>query len=157
MDIRYNLVSVYVLRPGAGGETHELLQIRRAAEDFMGGTWQTVAGCIEGAEKAWEAGLRELREETGLEPREYYQLDKVNVFYIASQDALVHGVGFCAIVDRAARVTLNAEHDAHRWIGRSTIDANVMWPGEREALADLCREILDNGPAKPFMRIEQFK
>jgi hypothetical protein len=28
-----------------------------------------------------------------------------------------------------------------------------MWPGERAALHEVCREILDDGPAKPYLKI----
>ena len=29
-----------------------------------------------------------------------------------------------------------------------------LWPGERTALAELKREILNNGPAKPYLKID---
>jgi hypothetical protein len=48
---------------------------------------------------------------------------------------------------------LNPEHDAFRWTPRSRINSDFMWPGERAQLAEACREILDNGPAKPYLRI----
>ncbi len=34
------------------------------------------------------------------------------------------------------------------------IDADFLWPGERNQLAELCREILDDGPAKRYLRIQ---
>ena len=47
----------------------------------------------------------------------------------------------------------NDEHDAVRWVDRSRIDADFLWPGERAQLAELCREVLDRGPAKSHLRI----
>src|SRR4051812_27224419 len=154
MSPRNDMFFCFVVRREEGGVRHEFLQLRRRASDFMGGTWQTVCGRIEGDEKAWQAALRELREETGLVPLEFYQFDVINTFYLAADDSTWMCPAFCAIVDRAAAITLNEEHDAVRWIGRAQLDREFMWPGERAQLAELCREILDDGPAKPYMRIE---
>lgn len=154
MKLRYDMVNCYVVRPAASGGGHEALQLRRAPGEPLGGAWSVVRGGIEGDETAWQAALRELREETGLMPIEFYQLDTIDLFYLASNDALWHVPGFCAVVDREAVVTLNEEHDAFRWVPRDRIDADFLWPGERLQLAELCREILDDGPAKRYLRID---
>jgi dihydroneopterin triphosphate diphosphatase len=120
----------------------------------MGGAWSVVRGTSDAGETAWAAALRELREETGLTPREFYQLDTVDVFYLVKGDTTWHCPGFCALVDRDAAVTLNDEHDAYRWVERPRIIDEVLWPGERAQLAELFRAILDDGPAKRYLRIE---
>ena len=121
----------------------------------MGGTWQTVVGRLEHGEKAWQAATRELYEETGLTPLpgEFYQLDTINMFYLAADDSIWHCPAFCAVVDASAEIVLNEEHDAVRWIAPSQIAESFMWPGERSQLAELCREILGNGPSKQYLRI----
>jgi hypothetical protein len=50
-------------------------------------------------------------------------------------------------------VALNEEHDDSRWIDRSRIDQDFLWPGERRQAEELVREIFADGPAKPFLRI----
>jgi hypothetical protein len=57
------------------------------------------------------------------------------------------------VVLRDARVVLNEEHDASRWTPRERIDAETMWAGERQVVAEICRDILDAGPAKPYLRL----
>src|SRR6185312_287553 len=153
MRVRYDMVACFVVRPGKQPGSFELLQLRRAKDDFMGGAWSTVRGRVEEGETAWAAALRELREEAGIVPDEFYQVDTVDVFYLHGDDTIWHCPGFCAVVGRDVNVVLNAEHDAYRWIKRSQIDREFLWPGERLQLAELCREILDNGPAKPYLRI----
>jgi dATP pyrophosphohydrolase len=154
MTPRYDSACCYVVRPDADGGLGELLQLRRAPGQFMGGSWSTVRGRIEGTEKAWQAALRELREEAGLTPAEFYQLDTINQFYLVAGDCVWHVPGFCAVVGREATIKLNEEHDDFRWIDRSRIDQDFLWPGERRQVRELAREILDNGPAKSYLRIQ---
>ena len=153
MKVRFDMVSCFVARPGERVGSHEFLQLRRSKDDFMGGAWSTVRGTVEEGESAWAAALRELHEEAGITPLEFYQVDTVDIFYLHGDDTLWHCPGFCAVVDRDVTVTLNPEHDAFRWTVREHIDRDFLWPGERAQLAEACREILDNGPAKPYLRI----
>ena len=152
MDVRY-YVSCFVVRPRRDGG-HELLQLRREPTRYMGDTWQLVTGGIDPGEKAWQAALRELREEAGLTPIEFYQLDVINTFYLATADSIVHSPMFCAIVADDAPVVLNPENTEFRWIARAEMPGKLMWPGERTALAELYHQILDDGPAKPYLRID---
>lgn len=154
MQIRYDMVNGYIVRADARGDGHEFLQIRRRADDFMGGTWQTVYGQSEPGETPPQAIVRELREETGLKPRELYRLERVMVFYIAPQDTMWHSVQFCAIVDRAAAVTLNDEHDQARWVAASDAERHFMWRQDRQSIREIREEILGNGLAKPYVRLD---
>ena len=153
MKLRYDMVNCHVVRPGEGPGTHEFLQLRRSPHETLGGAWSIVRGAIEEGETAWQAALRELLEETGLRPAEFFQLDTIDLFYLVAGDSLWHVPGFCAVVARDAEVILNEEHDDVRWVPRERIDADFLWPGERAQLAELCREILDEGPAKQYLRI----
>ena len=154
MNVRYDMVTCFVVRPDANGTLAEFLQLRRAEGEFLEGVWGPVHGRIERGETAWQAALRELREEAGLAPLEFYQLDTINQFYLVAGDCVWHVPGFCAVVGRDAKVTLNEEHDGHRWIGRARLDEDFLWPGERRQARELAREILDNGPAKSYLRIK---
>jgi dihydroneopterin triphosphate diphosphatase len=153
MNVRHDMVACYVVRPGGPGAAAEFLQLRRSPGEYLAGAWSTVRGKIEAGEKAWQAALRELREEAGIAPIEFYQLDTVDIFYLWGDDTLWHCPGFCAVVAPDVTITLNEEHDASRWTRRDEINAKFIWPGERAQLAELCREILDNGPAKSYLRI----
>jgi 8-oxo-dGTP pyrophosphatase MutT (NUDIX family) len=154
MNARHDMITMFVVRPDASGRSQEFLQLRRVIDDYMGGTWQIVRGGVEPGENVIHGALRELREETGLIPRELYRLSCVESFYTPVDDTLWHSVAFCAIVGRSQEVVLNHEHDALRWIARDQMDRHLMWASERQLLSDLCRDILDNGPAKPFLVVE---
>ena len=157
MLIRSDLIACYVVRPDPSGLSHEFLQLLRARGDYMGGTWQTVAGCAEKGETAWEAALRELKEEAGLTPKEFYRIGIVNSFYIPAhdgqEDTLWHQNPFLAIVSRDDEVVLNDEHEEFRWISRNDADGKFMWPSDRDNISLARRDILDVGIAKEFLRI----
>ena len=153
MNVRYDMVTCFVVRPDASGGLGEFLQLRRAKGEFLEGVWGPVHGRIQRSETAWQAALRELREETKLTPLEFYQLDTINQFYLVAGDCVWHVPGFCAVVGHDATVALNEEHDAFRWIDRSRIDRDFLWPGERRQAEELVREVVDNGLSKPLLRI----
>lgn len=144
-------VSCFVAR--RAGASHEFLQLLREPSRYMGNTWQLVTGGIDTDETAWQAALRELREETGLTPIEFFQVDVVNTFYLAASDSIMHSPMFCAIVAEGAMITLSHENTAFRWVTREAMPSHLMWPGERLAFAELCKEILDDGPAKAFLKL----
>jgi dATP pyrophosphohydrolase len=146
MNVRHDMVTVFVARPA--GTSHEFLQLRRVPVSYMGGTWQTVRGKIKAGETAVQGALRELREETGLTPIEFYRVPGIESFYTQPDDTIWHNAAFFAIVDRAAPITFNHEHDAHRWVPAGEVDAHFMWPDERRLIGEIVHEILGNGLAK---------
>ena len=153
MKVRHDMVTVFVVRPREPAATHELLQLRRAAADYMGGTWQMVRGVAEGPESAPQAAVRELREETGLTPLELYGLSSLDCFYTAKFDTIWHCAVFAALVDRGTEVRLNDEHDAYRWVPMRDVPPLLMWQRERELVAEIEREIL--APRHPLLRKER--
>jgi dATP pyrophosphohydrolase len=133
--------------------TFELLLAHRTEGSYMGGTWQLIGGRLEAGEKAWQAALREMREETGLVPIEFYRLDALSHFYRSDDDSLNLAPMFCAIVDPGAVVTLNPEHSDFAWVNMEEAHSRLMWPGDIRALEEVKAVILGNGTAKPYMRI----
>jgi dATP pyrophosphohydrolase len=146
------MIGCFVVRPSAIGG-FEILQLRREPADYMGGTWATVYGQIEDGETAVSAALRELHEEASLIPKELYRMERVNSFYIPGTDTLWHCVQFCALVAADAKVILNAEHDAFRWISIGSAQTEFIWQNDVTTIAEIQTTILRNSAAKPFLRI----
>jgi dATP pyrophosphohydrolase len=155
MNLRHDLIQCYVVRPaGAALASHEFLQLHRRPGQLMGDTWQPVTGRIEPGETAIAAARRELKEETGLVPVEFYSVEAVQTYYMAADDAVWFAVPFCAYVRPDAQVILNEEHDQYRWISRDRAAERFFWSADRRAVAEICVTLLDNAPAKAFLRIE---
>lgn len=151
--IRVSFVDVYVLR-GADA-TLEVLALRRAQGRQRPGSWETVHGHIDDGEKPQDAALRELKEETGFEPRSFYSLSRVDAMYLHRRDELAMIPVFVAFVDPQASIQLSEEHDASEWLPARQAAARFAWPREARALEDAVRLLGsgDAGPVEDVLRI----
>lgn len=145
-SVRVSLVDVYVLRRGGGGI--ECLALRRAPGGRCPGSWETVHGHIEDAERPWQAAVRELEEETGLAAERLYNLSRVETFYQHRLDEVALVPVFAAFVPVDAVVRLGREHDRHEWLTPDQAGARFAWPREQRALEDVVR-LLGSGEAGP--------
>jgi dATP pyrophosphohydrolase len=135
-SVRVSLVDVYVLRPAVAAPV-DVLALRRSASGRCPGAWETVHGHIEGQEGPVRAAVRELREETGLEPLRFYNMSRVETFYRHQIDEVALIPVFGAVVDESVTVTLSDEHDRHLWITPDEAAARYTWPRERRAIHDV--------------------
>lgn len=150
MKIRTDHVTVFVVRRAR--DDFEFLQLRRSAGDYLGGTWQTVRGSAEAGETAVQTARRELAEETGLTPIEFYSLGVIESFFIAAADTLFHSPAFLAIVPTDATVELDAEHDEFRWVSRPDAPGLFMWSSE-QPLFHAVDQILSDRPANAHLKL----
>lgn len=168
--LRTDIVEVYVFRrtPGPGSAPApgsaargnvEFLQLRRAAGAVLAGSWQPVMGHVEAGESAAACALRELREETGYAPGAgligLWQLDEPNVYFLASADAVMLGPCFAAEAEPGREPVLNHEHDAARWVRRDHADRAFLWPGQRRAVGQVIRDVLEpDSPVAAVLRVD---
>jgi len=131
---RVTMVDVYVLR--GSGPGLECLALRRAPAGRCAGSWESVHGHIEANERPEAAALREMREETGLEPIRLYNLSRVESFYLHGSGEVALIPAFAAFVAADATAVTSAEHDAAEWLGVDAARARLAWPRERRALDD---------------------
>ncbi len=115
-------------------QPHFLLLHRNPAESVYPNLWQMVTGSIEKGEKAYEAALREMAEETGLKPAAFWVVPHVSVFYDHRWDSVNHCPMFAAQVQVGSHPVLSQEHDDCVWLPRAEAEKRLVWPGQREGL-----------------------
>jgi len=131
------------------------LLMRRAASNTYPGIWQPVAGKIKSHEKAWEAGLRELKEETGFIPIQFYTLDHVSNYYLQVSDEILQVPAFMAEVEYAEPL-ISHEHDAFKWCDLDQAQQTASWEPYRKALLSI-PQLLDSSPALALAKISSKK
>lgn len=149
-------VSVYPFRLTGEGPEYLVLH-RREGLDHLGGMWQAVHGGIDDHETAVRAAWREVREEIGVAPQGFWQLDYVETHYLPGRDALRLVPCFAAQLPEDAPLTLGPEHEDHRWLPLDEVMSALMWHSQRQALRTLHETIalpLSEGrPVNPLFEI----
>ncbi|MBM2841112.1 MAG: dATP pyrophosphohydrolase [Bacteroidetes bacterium] len=113
----------------------EYLMLRRSpGEKIYPNLWQFVSGSLHDGEKATDAALRELKEETGLTPKRFWVVPHANTFYDHSYDAVNVSPLFAAQVDPDDEPRLSAEHSAFEWLRLDDARRRLVWPGQRAGL-----------------------
>ncbi len=142
--LRPDIVDCWVYRLAPIGP--EILLLRRSPGRILPGLWQCVSGSLEPVERVALGALRELEEETGFGPSEieaFFDLDLVNQFHEPSVDAVIVAAVFAVRVRPRAEPILSHEHDAMCWLSPDDAHREVVWPGYREAIDRIRRDILD--------------
>lgn len=130
----------------------KFLLLRRSAENTYPGIWQPVAGKVKAGEAAWQAGLRELAEETGMTPINFYSLDHLSTYYLHPSDSIIHVPAFMAEVDDRAP-QLSSEHDEYQWLPLDEAVELASWKPYRNALRSIPK-LLAKSPALALAKIE---
>jgi dATP pyrophosphohydrolase len=134
------------------GNSPRYLLLRRSKEESVyPDLWQFVTGSIEKAEKASDAALRELAEETGLQPNAVWVVPYVSTFYDPGWDSLNLMPVFAAEVGPREEPLLSEEHTAWGWYSFEEALAMLVWPGQKEALR-IVHNFIANGSATTFLR-----
>jgi dihydroneopterin triphosphate diphosphatase len=136
-----HIVEVCVFR--FANNVPEYLLLRRSGESAVyPGLWQCVTGRIEEGEKAWQAALREVGEETGLVPVRFWSVPHVSTFYDPQADQ-IHLCPFFAVqVARDAVPVLSAEHGAWEWLEIRRAAGRLVWPSQKQGFAVVQEEIM---------------
>lgn len=150
IPVRCFLVAAYLLR-GTGTETRTLLMKRTGGS--LDGIWCQVSGSIEEGETAWQAALREIREETGITPTRFYTTDLCEQFYEPDRDSLTVAPVFVGTVPDDVAVTLNEEHGDYAWCTLDESLEKLQFPGQRRIVTEIWREFVEREPTS-WLEIE---
>jgi len=132
MKIDSYLVETHLFRK-INGEI-EFLLLKRADNETYSKVWQMVTGATEDNEKAFEAALREIDEETGLKPFKFWIVPNVNSFYSYQKDCISLVPVFVAQVNNDEDVVLSEEHSEYKWVQKEEAIELLAWPGQKRSV-----------------------
>ena len=132
MNVDSYLVETHLFRKIDG--RIEFLLLKRADHETYSKVWQMVTGSTENNEKAYEAALREIEEETGLKPLKFWVVPNVNSFYSHQKDSISLVPVFVAQVNNDEEVVLSEEHSEYKWVEKDEAEDLLAWPGQRRSV-----------------------
>lgn len=143
-----DIVDVYVFRRV---QAHvQFLVLRRRPDVVLGDTWQSIHGKIEPGERAVDAALREVTEQTGFLPKKLYSADYINQFYDHHTDRIVLAPSFAALVGSREQPRLSSEYHDYAWCDLEETVARLPWSGQRWAARHIYDVIAMGGEEAEF-------
>ena len=130
-----------------------LLLRRSDKERIYPGIWQFVTGSIEKGEKASNAALRELAEETGMKPKAFWVVPYINSFYDPGWDSVNLMPVFAAEVEPDKKPVLSAEHEEFEWLPFEKALERLVWPGQKEGMKIVHEYIVKGKQAAALRRL----
>lgn len=141
MNVISYMIELHIFRETEGEP--EFLLMKRSHDEIYPGIWQMVTGKIKEDEKAWETALRELKEETGLAPKDFWVIPFTNSFYSHEKDVMCMVPVFVVRVNSDSTVTLSKEHSEYKWVSFEEAKKELAWYGQRKSV-DIINEYLKN-------------
>lgn len=136
-------IDIYVYTKDKPNHLRYLL-LMRSNDKVYSGQWRMIGGKINSGESAYEAAIRELREETGVSPVSFWTLPSINHFYDPNTDSIELIPAFAAELSADANILLNEEHITFKWVSLLETQSMLYWP-EQKRLFRLLDSILLKG------------
>lgn len=131
------------------------LMLKRAAtESLYPGMWQIITGKIKRTEKAFVAGVRELKEETGLTADRFWTVPMVGSFFDPVRDRVQMCPLFAVEVPASAEPVLSEEHECYEWAAPARARELLVWPGHLGAVQMVLDYIITGRKAASLSEIK---
>ena len=140
-NIKVRVVDCYVYQQTDKGL--KFLILKRNEKKLYEHLWQGVAGKIEKDEEAWQTAIRELKEETGLDPVKMFVADHVSQFYEKHGDR-VNLVPVFGIEVDSKNVILSDEHIEYKWVDFKEAFDTLVWNGQKKGIQTVYNMVSNN-------------
>lgn len=115
------------------GNNIEFLAIKRAPKDVYPNLWQPVTGSIEQGEKAFQAAIREVKEETNIDVERLWVVPIINSYYSKVYDRINLITVFAALASEQSEVIISEEHTDFKWVTLNEAEEIYSWLGQRNS------------------------
>ena len=150
-NIKVRVVDCYVYQQTDKGL--KFLILKRNEKKLYEHLWQGVAVKIEKDEEAWQTAIRELKEETGLDPVKMFVADHVSQFYEKHGDR-VNLVPVFGIEVDSKNVILSDEHIEYKWVDFKEAFDTLVWNGQKKGIQTVYNMVSNNDERIRWTTIE---
>lgn len=134
-------------------KTYFLLLHRTKKEKLYPNIWQMITGSIKKNEKAVDAAIRELKEETGLKPLHLWLVPLTFSFFNSQKDSLILSPFFAAQVKCVDSIDLSREHDDYGWFTINKAREKLILPSWKKGIKIVYDYIVRNREVNGFSKI----
>ena len=152
MNIISNLIEAHIFRERNG--KLEFLLLKRSPVQYYPNLWQMVSGKLKENETAYNAALREIKEETSLIPEKFWVAPTVNSFYSPDKDYICLLPVFAAKVKVDSEVKLSSEHTEYKWLSSEDAKNILAWDGQRISVDVIVDYVLNRNSFLNFIEIK---
>jgi len=152
MNIISNLIEAHIFREQKG--KLEFLLLKRSPEQYYPNLWQMVTGKIKETETAFNAALREIKEETRLTPEKFWVAPTINSFYSPDKDYICLLPVFAAKVKYNSKAILSKEHVEYKWVNPEEAKKLLAWDGQRKSVDVIVDYFLNKNSFLNFIEIK---
>lgn len=131
----------------------EYLLLKRNHTEKYPGIWSVAGGKVNENEKAFEAAIREMKEETGLVPLKLFATECVNTFYEHQTDKIQIVPVFLAEAG-SGDVLLSEEHSDYEWMLFTKAIESLYWNSWKENLNFVNMVLNGEGSGKMLQEIK---
>lgn len=131
----------------------KFLVLKRAPTESYGGYWGFMTGGKRGEETVAQVVVRELREETGLQPLSIWATEYLVHFYEPEFDSIWILPVVVAVVPDGCQVKLSRENSEFRWLPPDRAKHLVSWKNLIRAIEEITDD-LDIFPAPNWVEIK---
>lgn len=100
--------------------------------------WQPVSGGIEKKETKYDACIREVREETGIEIGKGDLVKLIDRYSVFSEEMNLFKTVFVTVMERPS-VRISDEHTGYRWVSPGMVDQMLLWGSNRSTFGSVSR------------------
>lgn len=112
------------------------LLLKRSPDKVYPNIWQCVTGKIEGDEKAYQTAIREVKEETRLDPVKMWTVEHVNLFFEADKNRM-NLIPVFGIEVNNLNIILSNEHSNYMWCDFNLASEKILWNQQKIGLLTL--------------------
>ena len=151
--IKVRVIDCHVAYYNDNKSSWEFLLLKRSKNTIYSEIWQGVTGKIENSELPYETALRELMEETGLNAKKIWTIDKVNAFYDAKIDVM-NLIPVFGVVVNSKNIVISKEHSEYKWCNINETIKLITWEEQKKGIQIFYEMLKESGKRLKMMEIQ---
>ena len=151
--IKVRVIDCHIAYYNDNNSSWEFLLLKRNKATIYPEIWQGVTGKIENSELPYKTALRELMEETGLNAKKIWTIDKVNAFYDANIDVM-NLIPVFGVTVNATNIVISKEHSEYKWCNINETIKLLTWEQQKKGIKIFHEMLKENGKRLKIMEIK---